>query len=166
MAKLMEFLGVILAIFALVFCFFISTTVCQAADVIPPIPPMPTAYQGYKISQPDPSVNPEVKAFLGEWKEGMWRVLRHSAWPESRRARLIVLSVTSTSAEVLYGRSDDPESSVPGGWQKSAAEIGKDNQGRMSLSLMPPSGYPIKFFIDGNKLKGYQQRTLEFETTR
>jgi hypothetical protein len=158
--KQLQRIVVFLAILALAY----PIVQCQA-KAIPPIPPMPADYQGFKIIQPDASISPEIKAFLGEWKEGMWRDLGLS-WRDGRRAKLIVLSVTSTSAEVLYGRSDDPGSAVPGGWQKSTAEIGRDNQGRMSLGLMPPSGYSIKFFIEGNKLKGYQMKTLAFETTR
>jgi hypothetical protein len=153
-----------------IFLGLIGGTAYGTTTVIPQIPPMPGKYKNFQIADPDPSLPSEFNAFLGEWPEGVWKYSESVDLeiPISRnhRVKLIVLSVSADSAEVIYGISSSPDSAFLGAWTKAKAEI-TDCKGRKCLLLMPDSGHAIRFWVEGGKtLKGRQLRNFELEVSR
>ncbi|MFZ5449176.1 MAG: hypothetical protein ACOZFS_11130 [Thermodesulfobacteriota bacterium] len=137
---------------------------------MPQIPPMPKQYKNFQIADPNPSLSSEFNAFLGEWPEGTWKEGEsfdlYSPKSGNHRAKLIVLTVSADSAEVIYGRGNSSDSAFQGGWTKATAEIA-DCEGRKCLLLMPDSGNAIRFWVEqGKKLKGRQLQNLELEVSR
>lgn len=153
-----------------IFFWLISGTACGKTIIIPQIPPMPEQYKDYQIACPDPSLPPAIKAFLGEWPEGVWKYDSSSNSDQPKngiRAKLIVLRVSTNSAEVLYGRSDSPDAALQGGWTKAKVKIVTDHAGRKLLVFIPVSGSAIRFWVKGGTtLEGRQLPNLELEVSR
>jgi hypothetical protein len=153
-----------------IFLWLIGGTVYGEIIGMPQIPPLPKQYKGYQIAPPDPSLPSAIKAFLGEWPEGLWEPSDSSNLDQPKsgiRARLIVLSVSTDSAEVLYGVSRSPDAALPGGWTKTQVKIVTDHAGRKFLILLPIPGNAIRFWVEGARtLKGRQLPDLELKVSK
>jgi hypothetical protein len=152
------------------FLWLIGSTSYGETIGIPQIPPMPPQYKEYQIASPDPSLPPAIKAFSGEWPEGLWEHSDSSNLDQPKseiRSKLIVLSVSTESAEVFYGVSDSPNTGLSGGWTKAQVKIVSDQAGRKYLVFMPMSGNPIRFWVEGARtLKGRQLPDLELKVSK